>query len=209
LELGIGTGEFTKIMGLQSPQVVGVDISMGMLELASQVMPGLRLIRADAHSLPLADASFDMIISRKLLRLCSDVRSVLQEAYRVCRPNGELLIVETCAVNEEDENFWNEIIRIAEPYQFPIRSHSELVDLCKKAGFREIRWSVFEELRVSTKEYFRIHYCLDDQQIDKVWELYESTSPHLRELKKLEKLEDGSYSLEFHWVMIVGKKQDD
>lgn len=94
LDLGAGTGRATGLLKRLYPraQVVAVDLSLGMLRQARQ---HLRLLRpfqrvcADAHRLPLASGSCDLIFSNLMLQWC-DLDGVFREVRRVLTPAGFL-----------------------------------------------------------------------------------------------------------------------
>lgn len=55
----------------------------------------IRVVLADAHSLPFANASFDAVISNSLLHHVANRLGVLNEMLRVLRPDGLLFIRDT------------------------------------------------------------------------------------------------------------------
>ena len=61
LDLGCGPGRDIRFLTELGCQVVGLDLSTGMLSRARQRMPGAPLIQADLRSLPLAPGSLDGI----------------------------------------------------------------------------------------------------------------------------------------------------
>ena len=90
LEIGCGTGLILeRIQGI-SKSAVGVDLSVGMLQGA--VERGLDVVQADATALPFADESFDVVYSFKVLAHIEDIELALQEAARVTRPGGHMLL---------------------------------------------------------------------------------------------------------------------
>ncbi len=89
LELGCGTGD---LLAAVRPSVgVGVDVSPAMLRQAGAKHPGLRLVLADAHSLPL-DEEFDTVILSDLINEVWDVQRVFEQVRRVCHPRTRVLI---------------------------------------------------------------------------------------------------------------------
>ncbi|MEV6742017.1 class I SAM-dependent methyltransferase [Streptomyces sp. NPDC051104] len=82
LELGSGTGLFTPVLGAAFPQVISVDLSMGMLQQAHGRSP-LR-VQADASALPLPDASVTVIAAIDMLLFPAEIA-------RVLTPDGVLL----------------------------------------------------------------------------------------------------------------------
>lgn len=97
LEVGVGTGLVLPLYP-KSVEVVGVDLSEGMLEEARNriVQMGLRhatVLKMDAASLEFEDGTFDAILAPYVMSVVSDPRKVLSEMRRVCRPGGRIVIV--------------------------------------------------------------------------------------------------------------------
>ena len=89
LEVGCGTGHFTRWMAERGLDVVGVDISEPMLSEARR-LGGPRYSPGDAHALPFADRSFDVTAIITALEFLPDPARALAEAVRVTR-HGLLL----------------------------------------------------------------------------------------------------------------------
>lgn len=68
---------------------VGIDIDQAALAHGAARFPGVRLLRANAGTLPFADASFDVVVSRVSLPY-TDMPRALGEIARVLRPGGRL-----------------------------------------------------------------------------------------------------------------------
>ena len=101
LEVGIGTGlnlPFYKEFAISS--VVGIDVSMGMLEQAQRrlsVLPigqRVQLKLADAATLPFDNDRFDTVVDTFSLCVFDDPAGVLAEATRVLKPGGRLIVLE-------------------------------------------------------------------------------------------------------------------
>ena len=90
--LDIGCGGGSRVMAKQG-QVVGVDLSIKGLRNALTVGGYWSGVVADVASLPLADSSFDYIVSRDLIgHLPEYVKPrIFDEMQRVCRPGGRLI----------------------------------------------------------------------------------------------------------------------
>lgn len=79
-------------------QVVGVDLSVQMLNVAAQKLAGddenkqVTLLRAPADRLPFADATFDAVTCLEALEFTPSPESSLIEIVRVLKPGGVLLI---------------------------------------------------------------------------------------------------------------------
>ena len=84
LEVGCGTGHFSRWLGRQGPTVMGLDISPAMLAEA-RTLDGVPLVRGDARRLPFADGTFDLTALITTLEFLEQPREALAEALRVAR----------------------------------------------------------------------------------------------------------------------------
>jgi SAM-dependent methyltransferase len=85
-EIGFGTGHFAAELSKKGDHVVAVDAS---IDSALPVGPSFAL--GDATDLPWRNGSLDLVVARDVLEHCDD-RRALDEAHRVLRPNGHLLL---------------------------------------------------------------------------------------------------------------------
>lgn len=101
LDVGTGTGIVTREAAKASGgslQVVGVDLSQGMLDVAEARASAERLSgqityrRMDAEALSLEDGSFDVVTSLFALAHFPSPASALREMYRVLRPGGRVVV---------------------------------------------------------------------------------------------------------------------
>jgi ubiquinone/menaquinone biosynthesis C-methylase UbiE len=89
LEVGCGTGHFTRWMAERGLEAVGLDVSDPMLSEARR-RGGPRYMPGDALSLPIADRSYDVTALITTLEFLPDPARALAEAVRVAR-HGILL----------------------------------------------------------------------------------------------------------------------
>lgn len=103
LDLCCGTGDMTFALrrraGKSSPTILGADFSHAMLQRAtakSAASNDARLgwVEADALTLPLPDAHFDLVTSAFGFRNLADYDAGLREIARVLRPGGECGILD-------------------------------------------------------------------------------------------------------------------
>jgi demethylmenaquinone methyltransferase/2-methoxy-6-polyprenyl-1,4-benzoquinol methylase len=102
LDIATGTGDFAILAAkmLRPKQLIGTDISEGMMEIGKQkvIQEGLQEIvsfkREDCMRLSFDNQSFDAVTAAFGIRNFADLDQGLKEMCRVLRPGGHLSIVE-------------------------------------------------------------------------------------------------------------------
>jgi SAM-dependent methyltransferase len=89
LDVGCGNGLFWEAL-FNHRLVIGVDYSLGMCRLAHA--RGMQVYHADAVALPFASDQFDLIYSAEAVQYIDDLRALLIELVRVCRPGGRIVV---------------------------------------------------------------------------------------------------------------------
>jgi len=84
LEVGSGTGHFSRWFEARGLDVLGVDLSMEML-VESLRLAGPACVRGRAECLPFASRSVDLVVLITTLEFVSDVQNALAEACRVAQ----------------------------------------------------------------------------------------------------------------------------
>ncbi len=92
LDVGTGTGHFAFDLAAQGLTVVGVDLSAPMLAVARAKGSDAHLLQSNAAALPLATASFDLVLSVTALEFVADPEQAVDEMWRVVRPSGRLVV---------------------------------------------------------------------------------------------------------------------
>jgi SAM-dependent methyltransferase len=97
VELGCGTAYVSAWISRLGAAPIGVDPAMGQLQIARACQGefGLSfpLVQASGESVPLASASFDLVISEYGAAIWADPFSWIEEAARLLRPGGELVFL--------------------------------------------------------------------------------------------------------------------
>jgi arsenite methyltransferase len=157
LDVACGTGfplvELAQMYGA-SCQVAGIDIWKQGLERARLKAhlyrcPNVQILEADASQLPLADATFDLIVSNLGVNNFADPGAVLAECFRVAKA-GARLVLTTNPMGHLAEFYevFREILReLQKPSSLErLQAHEahrgtkeSLSDLLQAAGFRVVK----------------------------------------------------------------------
>jgi phosphatidylethanolamine/phosphatidyl-N-methylethanolamine N-methyltransferase len=98
LEVGVGTGLSLPLYP-RDVRITGIDVSREMLEKARARVARRRLANVealhemDAERMTLPDASFDKVVAMYVVPVVENPARLLEELHRVCRPDGEIFIV--------------------------------------------------------------------------------------------------------------------
>ena len=98
LEVGVGTGLSLPLYD-RSVRVVGIDVSPEMLERAAELRARrmlkniVALEEMDAERMKFPDNSFDKVVAMYVVSVAPDPVRLIGEMRRVCKPEGELFIV--------------------------------------------------------------------------------------------------------------------
>jgi ubiquinone/menaquinone biosynthesis C-methylase UbiE len=99
LDIGTGTGRMLELFAGRAKRAVGIDMSREMLAVARANLDkaGLRhcLVRqGDMYQLPLPDQAFDVVIIHQVLHYADEPAEAIEEAARVLKPGGRLIVVD-------------------------------------------------------------------------------------------------------------------
>lgn len=103
LEIGCGAAQGSRWVAGQEADVVGTDVSAGMLDRARRINASVRdprqrvpLVQCDGADLPFADGSFDVVFTAYgVVPFVADSGRVMAEAARVLRPGGRFVFSTT------------------------------------------------------------------------------------------------------------------
>jgi len=94
LEVGCGTGHWTRFFSENGFRVTGVDISPSMLSVAREKrIDGASFELADAHLLPFGDGQFEVSVAITTLEFVRDPGVVVGEMARCVRKPGGIILV--------------------------------------------------------------------------------------------------------------------
>jgi ubiquinone/menaquinone biosynthesis C-methylase UbiE len=106
LDIGTGTGRMAEIFAPTARRITALDRSPEMLRIARAKLAdqaiAANLMQGDFVALPLDEASVDTVVMHQVLHFAHEPGRVIEEAARVLRPGGHLLIVDFATHDEED-----------------------------------------------------------------------------------------------------------
>ena len=110
LEIGFGTGLNLSYYPENINKLVAIDANPGVHNLAQKRIQKSH-ITVDNHvlngeTLPMADNTFDSVVSTWTLCSIAKVEQALQEIYRVLKPGGKFFFVEHGLSNESQVQVW-------------------------------------------------------------------------------------------------------
>ncbi|MFT9493988.1 class I SAM-dependent methyltransferase [Anaerosolibacter sp.] len=110
LLIGIGTGEDLRFLP-ERVKVVGVDITEKMLLIAKQKaeilgMKDYEILNMDGQNLKMEDNTFDAVILNMILAVIPDGNQCLQEAHRVLKPSGRIVVFDKFLQENKGENIF-------------------------------------------------------------------------------------------------------
>lgn len=147
LDIGCGPGILAKEMAQEigsRGEICGIDVSESMLELAWQrcgTDDRVTLRPGRAESIPFGDEEFDAAIAVQVYEYVSDVECALAELFRVLRPGGRAVILDTdwdsLVWHTEDRARMRGILELWDRHLADPRLPERLGHLLARAGFEE------------------------------------------------------------------------
>ena len=171
LDVAAGTGDWTIALAKElgdKGHVTGFDLSSEMLAVAREkvseagVSFWVTLTQGNAMELPYEDDTFDLVTIGFGLRNLPDAEKGMQELYRVLKPGGQLVVLETSQPdNPVIKPFWKMYFKGVMPMMGKVfandkdsydylektteefRSFTALADLMRETGFKTVAYQRF------------------------------------------------------------------
>jgi len=113
LDVACGTGDLLLHANKKGLKCYGIDLSIGMIKQASKKIPEVELKEGNYYKIPYDNNMFDNVVSTYALGGTKiDIEKVIQEMIRVCKPKGQIIILDW--QKKQKENLLDKLfIRIA------------------------------------------------------------------------------------------------
>lgn len=108
-DLGCGTGRHAAMLAGRYREVLGVDLSEPMLQIAVQrhASAGVRFVRRDLRDLrPERDGRFDLVLSAHTLHHVDDLDATLERIRGLVAPRGRAVLVDNVAARPAVPRRW-------------------------------------------------------------------------------------------------------
>jgi SAM-dependent methyltransferase len=164
LELGCGTGSFTRELARSGADVVAIDVSPELLEIAKAncSAPNVQYQIQNAYALSYSEGRFDSVVGSSVLHHL-EIKEALRDVYRVLKPGGTIYFTEPNMLNPQiaiQKNLpWIKRKLGDSPdetafFRWPLRR------LLQQTGFLDVRIEPFDFLHPKTPRI--LVNCLND-----------------------------------------------
>lgn len=166
LDIAAGTGDIAFEVRRQYPKatVIAADFALPMMQVGQKRAdgPSVDWLGANALALPLPDSAFDAVVSGFLFRNVPDIDLALQEQWRILKPGGYLVTLDT---SPPPQNLLRPFINIHLKYVIPtvgklisgdssayrylpqstleFKTPEALAERIRKAGFQQVGYQNF------------------------------------------------------------------
>ena len=209
LDVATGTGNLAMALSSHVKEVIGIDITPGMLELAVQAalengLDNIDNMVGDVEHLPFRDSEFDVVTCRFSFHHFPGPRRSLHEMARVLRPGGRLVIEDMLSSEDTAKSeYQNEMENLRDPSHIKHYKASELERMLQEAGL-----VVFD--RVGGGSDFDFGHWIEMADppawnVEKIREMMEASMEGDRSGLDV-RLEEGRMVFSYTTVIVVGRK---
>lgn len=157
LELGCGSGYYTRELSLTGADICAIDISPDLLALAEQFVHSehVTFLRANAYAMEFENETFDTVVGSSVLHHL-DVEKAVREMFRVLKKNGSIVFTEPNMLNPQimlQKNIPYLKERLGDSPDETAFFKWPLMRLLSTYGFREITVEPFDFLHPSLPRF--------------------------------------------------------
>jgi SAM-dependent methyltransferase len=148
LDVACGTGIVACAFAEIARHVSGIDLTAAMLEQAKMLaeqrnLANLYWHEGDIETLPFANDSFSVVLSRYAFHHFLNPGLVLAEMSRVCRPGGRVMIIDAMLPPEKLDAY-NHFEKLFDPSHNRALAIEETLGLVGKAGLKDVKLAFYK-----------------------------------------------------------------
>ena len=160
-------------------KIIGVDMTAQMIDTARENAKkgdyeNVEFRLGEIENLPVADNTADLIISNCVINLSPDKESVFQEAFRVLKPGGRIMISDI-VLTEELPDVLKQSLEGYVGCVSGAMKREDYLGVIQKAGFQDVE--------IIGESNFPIKWILTDQSINEFKEKFNLTSEQIEEIR--------------------------
>jgi SAM-dependent methyltransferase len=168
LDLGSGAGNdcfvARQLVG-ETGKVTGIDFTDEMIEKANNNLvktdfTNIEFVKGDIEEMPLAENSFDVVISNCVLNLVPDKQRAFSEVFRVLKPGGHFCISDVVLSGELPDG----LKKSAEMYAGCVAGalqKEEYLGIVERQGFTNIQ--IHKERKIEVPDHVLTAYISEEQ----------------------------------------------
>jgi len=115
VDIGTGTGVAAKAAADAGAHAVGIDPSIGMLEVGRRERHSIPFVAADTIDLPFRDGAFDAVTGNFVLSHFRRYETALFDMMRVLKPGGRVALTSWSDVKDDLQATWSEMLESVVP----------------------------------------------------------------------------------------------
>ncbi|GCE30557.1 hypothetical protein KDA_60410 [Dictyobacter alpinus] len=162
----------------------------------------IRFVEGDAHHLPLADYSVDVLACRLAAHHFVDVPQVIREWKRLLKPAGKLLLIDSIGAEDAElDAFIHEIEVLRDPSHVRNYAVSTWLEMLKAVGIEahvQHSWGIHMDVPTWTQRQ-----RTSPQHVERILQLFATARPDVRQHLHIEQ-QHGIYSFDLPAALIVG-----
>ncbi len=148
LDVACGPGLTACAVAATAAHVTGIDLTPAMLERAKARQAELGLTNldwqlGDVYSLPFADKSFSLVLTRFSFHHFLNPAAVLAEMIRVCRPGGRVTVWDSVP-DADKADAYNQLEKLKDPSHARALPAEELLAIINASGLKNIQTASYK-----------------------------------------------------------------
>lgn len=213
LDVATGTGFTACAFASRVGEVVGLDVSSGMLKQAearakSQNITNISFRQGPAEEMPFPDGDFDLVTCRVAPHHFLLLNKFIKESWRVLRPGGRLLITDTSVPDDEPEvDAWqNGVEQLRDKSHVRNYPPVEWRQVIENAGFQLEEIELLEEPNPILLESWMEKSGCRSQDAEQVRQMFRDVPTRAREIFHITRNSSGETGFQWLRVALLARK---